>query len=70
MVMFGKVEINKVEINKKGGDRHETVEIDMWTGGWNNNLGGGDNRETIMNNIQPYRLLVYRSRFKCQVVLF
>ena len=45
MVMFGKVEINKVEINKKGGDKHETVEIDMWTGGWINNLGGGDNRE-------------------------
>ena len=45
MVMFGKVEINKVEINKIGGDEHETVEIDMWTGGWVNNLGGGDNRE-------------------------
>ena len=45
MEMYEKMEINKVVINKKGGDRRETVEIDVWTGGWNNNLGGGDNRE-------------------------
>ena len=31
--MYGKVEINKVVINEKGGDRRETVEIDVWTGG-------------------------------------
>ena len=34
MEMYGKVEINKVEINKRGGDRRmEMVEIDVWSGG-------------------------------------
>ena len=36
------------------------MEIDVYTGRWSNNLGGGDNRETIMENMQPFRLLVYR----------
>ena len=57
VVMYKKVEMHEwrglkgVEIGVKGFKLKNGI----------NNLEGGDNRQTIMKNMQPLRLLVYRS---------